>query len=208
MRTKAIILGAIAALALASLTASAANDSHQTATAGSVKSLAATTLAIKADRDEPDAALRATAAPATTITETVAAPPTSARSAAAHLVVSAACRDALNALKALRQADAAEDATERAAGTTSADLAEDLAEAQQWKNALITARTACLPQLSAACQSAITNLQALLQAARNQSLANLRPANFNLTWLSNWTALKAAFAAAATACATVPFERD
>ena len=208
MRTKAIIVGAIAALALASLTASAANDTRRTTTAGSVRSLVAATLALKADRDQPDVAVRAAAAPATTTKTEALARPAATRSAAAHFTVSAACQDALNALKALRQADAAEDAAERASGTPSADQAEDLAEAQQWKTALNNARTACLPQLSTECQAAITNLQNLLQAARNQNLSNLRPANFNISWLSNWTALKAAFAAAASACGKVPFDRD
>ena len=60
--------------------------------------------------------------------------------------------------------------------------AEDLAEAQQWRNALTAARTACLPAPSAACQAAITNLQTLLQATRELA------------------GLKAAFAAVATAC--------
>ena len=73
---------------------------------------------------------------------------------------------AINALKALRQADAAEDTTERAgaqppsASALDADKAEDATEKQQWRTALLAARGACVPQPNAACQAAIAALQA------------------------------------------------
>ena len=67
--------------------------------------------------------------------------------AAPSAQVSAACQQAIDALKAMRQADAAEDAAEKAqapsAAATDADRAEDLADAQQWKQALTAVRTAC-----------------------------------------------------------------
>ena len=162
MRTKTIILGAIAALAFATLTANAGNRATTPAQGSLVSLVAATTTVAKADRDAATAAR-----PAATheeATEAVQKPVVAAKPAP-KITVSAACQDAINNLKALRQADAAEDATERAAvskpptaSQIEADKAEDTAEKQQWKTALLAARTACLPQPSAACQAAIAAL--------------------------------------------------
>src|SRR5205823_12634342 len=102
--------------------------------------------------------------------------------AAARFRLSAACQQAINALKALHQAEVAEDAADLASRqplsltALQAARAEDLAEAQQWRNALTAARTACLPAPSAACQAAITNLQTLLQTTRIRELAGPKEA--------------------------------
>jgi len=190
VRTKAMITGAIAAIGIATLTANA-SSAPQPRSLGSVVSLiAGTTTIMKADRDEVSVATRSTSAvPA--IAGPAEKPLAAVKPASARFTLSAACQQAINALKALHQADVAEDAAELASRqplsltALQAARAEDLAEAQQWRNALTAARTACLPAPSAACQSAITNLQTLLQATRTTDLAGL----------------KAAFAAVATACA-------
>ena len=190
MRIKAMITGAIAAIGIATLTANA-SSAPQPRSLGSVVSLVAgTTTIMKADRDEVSVATRSTSAvPA--IARPAEKPVAAVKPASARFTLSAGCQQAINALKALHQADVAEDAAELASRqplsltALQAARAEDLAEAQQWRNALTAARTACLPAPSAACQSAITNLQTLLQATRTTDLAGL----------------KAAFAAVATACA-------
>ena len=152
MRTKAMITGAIAAIGIATLTANA-SSAPQPRSLGSVLSLVAgTTTIMKADRDEVSLATRSTSAvPA--IAAPAAKPLAVAKPAAARFTLSAACQQAINALKALHQA-----------------------EAQQWRNALTAARTACLPAASAACQAAITNLQTLLPATRTADLAGLKAA--------------------------------
>ena len=161
MRTKAMITGAIAAIGIATLTANASSNSHQGSPGSVVSLVAGTTTIMRADRDEVSVATRgAITAPA--IAGPAEKPLAAVKPAAARFTLSAACQQAINALKALHQA-----------------------EAQQWRNALTAARTACLPAPSAACQAAITNLQTLLQATRTADLAGL----------------KAAFAALATACA-------
>jgi hypothetical protein len=134
---------------------------------------------------------------------------------APKIAVSAACQDAINNLKALRQADVAEDAAEKAAATQpptasqiEADKAEDAADKLQWKTALLAARTACLPQTSAACQAAIASLQALKgngvddwrQLVDHRQWADLR----NVNWQAQFAGLRTAVAAVATACG----ERD
>jgi hypothetical protein len=120
--------------------------------------------------------------------------------------VSAACQDAINNLKALRQADIAEDAAERAAAAqqppsasaVAADKAEDATEKQQWLTALRAARTACLPQPSAACQAAIAALQAL----KGSGFEDLREWTDwrNVNWQAQFASLRTAVAAVATAC--------
>ena len=106
------------------------------------------------------------------------------------LQTTVACQQAIDKLKAMRRADVAEDATERAAqqpisaATIAAERAEDLAEIQPWSQALMAARTACMPQPTAACQAALTSLQAL-----------------KLPNQIDQAELRAAFTAVATACA-------
>ena len=210
MRTKSIILGAIAALALVTLSANAGNRATPQAQGTLVSLLAATTTVAKADREA-----EATAAPAAThteATEAVAKPVVAARPAP-KVVVSAACRDAINNLKALHQADVTEDTAERAAAgqplsasAIAAEKAEDAAEKQPWQSALLAARTACLPQPSAACQAAIAALQALKANGADdwrQWIAqwqDLRTVN----WTAQLASLRTAVSAVATACG----ERD
>src|SRR5207245_2973245 len=97
-----------------------------------VSVLAATTTVAKADRDAEVAALPA--ATHTEATEAVPKPVVAARPAP-KVVVSSACQDAINKLKALHQADVAEDTAERAAAglplsasAIAADTPEDAAE--------------------------------------------------------------------------------
>ena len=200
MRTKTIFLGAIAALALATLTANA-GATHQGQ--GSLVSLvAATTTVAKADRDAAsDAAPSATHEEST---ETVQKPVVAAKPAP-KITVSTACQDAINNLKALHQADVTEDAAERAAAqhppsasALEADRAEDAAERQQWRTALLAARTACLPQPSTACQAAIAALQAL----KGSGVEDLREWTDlrNVNWPAQLASLRTAVAAVATAC--------
>ncbi len=210
MRTKSIILGAIAALALATLSANAGNRATPQAQGTLVSLLAATTTVAKADREA-----EATAAPAATHTEATeaVAKPVVAAMPAPKVVVSAACRDAINNLKALHQADVTEDTAERAAAgqplsasAIAAEKAEDAAEKQPWQSALLAARTACLPQPSAACQAAIAALQALKANGADdwrQWIAqwqDLRTVN----WTAQFASLRTAVSAVATACG----ERD
>lgn len=205
MRTKTIILGAIAVLALATLSANAGNRATHHVQGSLVGLVAASTTVVKADRD---AATRAASA-ATHAEATEAVVKTVATKPAPKLAVSAACQDAINNLKALRQADAVEDAAERAAGPPSAsaiaaDKAEDAADKQEWRTALLAARTACLPQPSAACQAAIAALQALkangVDDGRNlgepHQVSDLR----NVNWPAQLAGLRSAVTAVATAC--------
>ncbi len=200
MRTKTIILGAIAALALATLTANA-GATHQGQ--GSLVSLvAATTTVAKADRDAASDA--APSAMHEESTETVQKPVVAAKPAP-KITVSTACQDAINNLKALHQADVTEDAAERAAAqhppsasALEADRAEDAAERQQWRTALLAARTACLPPPSTACQAAIAALQAL----KGSGVEDLREWTDlrNVNWPAQLASLRTAVAAVATAC--------
>ena len=210
MRTKTIILGAITVLALATLSANAGNRATHHFQGSLVSLVAASTTVVKADRDAATtAASAATHAEATEAVVKTAA----ATKPAPKLAVSAACQDAINNLKALRQADAVEDAAERAAGPPSAsaiaaDKAEDAADKQEWRTALLAARTACLPKPSAACQAAIAALQALkangVDDWRNlgepHQVSDLR----NVNWPAQFAGLRSAVAAVATACG----ERD
>jgi hypothetical protein len=210
VRTKSIILGAIAVLALATLSANAGNRATPRAPGSLVSLLAATTTVAKADRDAEVAALPA--ATHTEATEAVQKPVVTARPAP-KVVVSAACQDAINKLKALHQADVAEDTAERAAaglppsaGAIAADKAEDAAEAQPWQSALLAARTACLPQPSAACQAAIAALQAL----KGNDADDWRQwmAQWQDLRTVNWTAQLASLRTAVSAVATACGERD
>jgi hypothetical protein len=203
VRIKAIVLGAVAALAMATLTANAGTMATPRVS-GSLASLVAATTAVTkvADREEVTVATRSTESEK--VAEAAQKPVVATKPAAPRaLQTSAACQQAIATLKAMHAADLAEDAAERAAAqqplsaaAIAADRAEDLAEAAQWKQALMAARTACLPQPSAACQAALSNLQAL------------RPANLPEDWRDmvklptqiDMAALRAAFTAVATAC--------
>jgi len=204
VRTKTIILGAIAALALATLTANAGNRAtHQVQ--GSLLSLvAAATTVTKTDRDVALAAAKG--ATNEESTEAVQKPVVAAKPAP-KITVSTDCQNAINNLKALRQADATEDAAERAAAqqpasAVGADTAEDAADKQQWRAALLAARTACVPQPSAACQAAIAALQALKGNGIEDvgELSDLR----NVNWTTQLAGLRTAVGTVATACG----ERD
>jgi hypothetical protein len=200
VRTKTIIFGAIAALALATLTANAV-ATHRVE--GSLVGLvAATTTVATADRDAASGAT-----PSATHEESTETPqkPVAAAKPAPRITVSTACQDAVNNLKARHQADVAEDAAERAAArqppsasVLEADRAEDAAERQQWRTALMAARTACLPQPSAACQAAIAALQALKDSGVEdlREWTDLR----NVNWPAQLASLRTAVAAVATAC--------
>lgn len=174
MRTKVVIIGALGALALAAVTANAGNRASsgaQAATGSTASVLAAIRTLEKAST--PQVGVRnSTTAPV----EPTARPVVAVKPARPALTVSAACQQAINALKALHQAD--------------------MAEALAWKNALTAARNACLPQRSAACQAAIDSLQALVQANRLREWSQLRTA-----WQAQLANLKTAFAAVAGNCA-------
>ena len=200
MRSKVIILGAVAALAVATLTVNAENQTQAT-TAGSLTSLvAARTHVVPADRDDVAIAVRVTA-PA--LTSKPVANAVAARPAAPKLAVSAACQVAINNLKAMHQADVAEDTAERnsvpSAAALAAERAEDAGEAQQWTTALTAARIACGPQRTAACQTAISNLQAVLQSWRNEDLRDLR-LRMVADWSTKLAVVRSAFAGVAAAC--------
>jgi hypothetical protein len=174
VRIKAIMLGAIAALGMATLTANANTTATRQESGSLVSLVAATTTVTKAaDREVVAAAARSTASEKATepSEEPVVAAIKSVAPRPAQ--VSAACQQAMNALKAMRQADA-----------------------QQWKQALLAARTACMPQPAAACQAALSSLQALLPGNRPEELSDL----VKLPTPIDLTALRAAFAAVATAC--------
>ena len=208
MRTKTIILGAIAALALVTLSANAGNRATPQGQGSLVSLVAATTTVARADRD---ATAAATAIHAEAV-EAVTKPVVAARPVP-KVTVSAACQDAINTLKALHQADVAEDTAERAAAqqpltpsAIAADKAEDAAELQKWQTALLAARTACLPQPNAACQAAIAALQALRANGTDdwrqwiEQWQDLRTVN----WTAQLASLRTAVSAVATACG----ERD
>ncbi len=203
MRIKAIMVGAITAFALVAVTASAGTSATPRVSGSLVSLVAATTTVTEtADRNLVTVATRSidsdkTAEPPEK--PVVAVKPVAPRA----FQTTPACRQAIDTLKAMHQADLAEDAAERAAqqplsaATIAADRAEDLAEFGRWRQALMAARTACLPQPTAACQAAITSLQALLPANRPEEWSDL----VRLPNQIDLTALRAAFTAVATACA-------
>ena len=210
MRTKTIILGAIAALALVTLSANAGNRATPQGQGSLVSLVAATTTVARADRDAT-ATAAATAIHAEAV-EAVTKPVVAARPVP-KVTVSAACQDAINTLKALHQADVAEDTAERAAAgqppsasAIAADKTEDAAELQKWQTALLAARAACLPQPNAACQAAIAALQALRANGADdwrqwiEQWQDLRTVN----WTAQLASLRTAVSAVATACG----ERD
>lgn len=204
MRIKAIIVGAIAALALVTLTANADTAANSRVSGSLVTLVAATTTISKtADRAVVTVATRSadtekTAEPAAKPVLAVKAVPPRAPQ------TTAACQQAITALKAMHQADVTDDAAERtatapqplSAAAMAADRAEDLAEAQHWSQALTATRTACQPQPTAACQAALTSLKVLLPAARPEEWSTMitSPNPIDLT------GLRAAFAAVAMAC--------
>jgi len=208
VRTKTIILGAIAALALVTLSANAGNRATPQGQGSLVSLVAATTTVARADRD---ATAAATAIHAEAV-EAVTKPVVAARPVP-KVTVSAACQDAINTLKALHQADVAEDTAERAAAgqppsasAIAADKTEDAAELQKWQTALLAARAACLPQPNAACQAAIAALQALRANGADdwrqwiEQWHDFRTVN----WTAQLASLRTAVSAVATACG----ERD
>src|SRR5256885_1739787 len=137
VRTKSIILGAIAVLAVATLSANAGNRATPRAQGSLVSLVAASTTVAKADRE-----VEATAAAAATHATEAVVKPVVATRPLSKVVVSTACQDAINHLKALHQADVAEDTAERAAAgqplsasAIAADKPEDAAEAQPWQSA-------------------------------------------------------------------------
>jgi hypothetical protein len=204
VRTKTIILGAIAALALATLTANAGTRATHQVQGSLVSLVAAATTVTMTDRDVASAAAKGAAQEEST--EAVEKPVVAAKPAPL-ITVSTDCQNAINNLKALRQADATEDATERAAGPPSAsardaDKAEDAADRQQWRTALLAARTACVPQPSAACQAAIAAVQALKGNGTGDSgdWTDLRTVN----WPAELASLRTAIGVVASACG----ERD
>ncbi len=209
MRTKTIILGAIAALALATLSVNAGN-APQRSVQGSAMSLVAGTAAIaKADRDEVNAGAVKTTATTTTATITEAAEKAEvedeAEDDAPKAPRSPACQAAIDNLKALRHADIAEDAAEKAnPGTADADKAEDMAETQHLRDARLAVRTACLPQPSAACKAAIDNLKALRQADIAEDAAEkANPTAVDADKaedMAEFKALRSAFEAVRAAC--------
>jgi hypothetical protein len=187
---------------MATLTANAGTTATPRVSGSLVSLVAATTTVAKvADRDEVTVATRSTetekaAEPA--LKPVVAVKPLTPRAPQP----SAACQQAIDTLKAMHQADVAEDTTERAsqqplsAATIAADRAEDLTEVQPWTKALLAARTACLPQPSAACQAAIAALQALRPTTVPEDWRDL----VKLPNPIDLTALKAAVTAVASAC--------
>jgi hypothetical protein len=201
VRTKTIILGAIAALALATLTANAGNRATHQVQQGSLVSLvAAATTVTKTDRDVASAAAKG--ATREDSTEAVQKPVVAAKPAP-KITVSTDCQNAINNLKALRQADVTEDAAERAAAPqppSATDKAEDAADRQQWQAALLAARTACVPQPGAACQAAIAALQALKGNGAEGEVTDLR----NVNWAADLASLRTGIGVVASACA----ERD
>ena len=204
MRIKAIIVGAIAALALVTLTANADTAANSRVSGSLVTLVAATTTISKtADRTVVTVATRSaetekTAGPAEKPVVAVKAVPPRAPQ------TTAACQQAIMALKAVHQADVTEDAAERtatapqplSAAAMAADRAEDLAEAQHWSQALTATRTACQPQPTAACQAALASLKALLPATRPEEWSDL----VKLPNQIDLAALRAAVTAVATAC--------
>jgi murein DD-endopeptidase MepM/ murein hydrolase activator NlpD len=204
VRTKTIILGAIAALALATLTANAGNRATHQVQGSLLSMVAAATTVAKTDRDIASAAAKS--ATLKESTEAVQKPVVAAKPAP-RITVSTDCQNAINNLKALRQADATEDAAERAAAqqpasasALEADKAEDAADKQQWRAALMAARTACVPQPSPPCQAAIAALQALKGNGAEGELTGLRKVN----WTADLATLRTAIGVVATACG----ERD
>jgi hypothetical protein len=204
VRGKAIIIGAMGVVAVATLTANAQNTTSRT-TSGSVATLLAATTRVAAEREDIEVAARATASPVAVSPSARPEEKTETKSVAPRVAISAACQSAITHLKDLHTADVAEDAQERAAikanplSATTGDQAEDTAEAQQWKTALLAARTACVPAPLTACREAISGLQTVLTALHTQELAEL-PARTEVDWMTDLSAVRTAFSAVQAAC--------
>jgi L-lactate permease len=204
VRIKAIMVGAIAALALATLTANAGTTASPGVSGSLVSLVAATTTVSKtAERDSVTVAMRSTESEKTA--EPAEKPVVAVKTVAPRAPqTAAACLQAINTLKAMHQADVTEDAAERAATARqplsalalAADRTEDLAEAQRWSQALTATRTACQPQPTPVCQSALTSLKALLPVWRPEEWSDL----VKLPTQVDLTAVRAAVTAVATAC--------
>lgn len=205
MRGKAIIIGAMGVVAVATLTANAQNSPSRT-TAGSVATLLAATTRVAAEREDIAVAARTTTSP---VAVTQSAKPEETTEVETERVepkvtITAACQAAITHLKNLHQADVAEDAQERASAETTsaatADQAEDTTEGQQWKTSLLAARTACVPQPTTACQRALSNLQAVLHTLHPAESGDndFRTQITSLT--ADWSAVRTAFSAVQTAC--------
>ena len=202
MRIKAIMVGAIAGLALATLTANAGTTATPRVS-GSLVSLVAATTTVRKAADRAAATVATRSAESEKAAEPAVKPVVAVKPVTPRVLqTSAACQQAIDTLKAMHQADVAEDATERAAqppisaAAIAADRAEDLAEAQRWQPALLAARTACMPQPTTACQAALTGLKALVPANRPESWSEL----VKLPNQIDQAGLRAAFTAVATAC--------
>ena len=208
MRGKAIIIGAMGVVALATLTVNAQNSTSRTATKGSVTTLLAATTRLASEREEVSLVVRAAAsAVAQTPATTKPSEKTEVETKAVEpkLTITTGCRAAITNLKAMHTADAAEDSTERAsappesATATAADQAEDATEAGKWKTALTAARTACVPQPTTACRAAITGLETTLTALHTEELGELQaPTRFD--WTADFSGVRTAFSAVQTAC--------
>lgn len=205
MRGKAIIVGAIGLLTAAALSVNAQNAGQRTTTASLASLLTARTQVASAER-EVTIAERSTDAATKPDSEPAEKPDVETKPAAPRVTITAACQQAIANLKALHQADVAEDARERSglqpvsAAALAAARAEEVAEAQQWRTALLAARTACVPQPTAACRSAINGLQAQLQSLHTIGLAQLQAIS-ERNWAGNLASVRTAFSAVATACA-------
>ena len=202
MRKKLIITGAIAALGVATLTANAQSNGHTT-NASLASLIAGRTFVTPSDRDDVVVAVHATSVASKPLSEAAEKPAETSKPAAARVTISQACQDAINRLKALHQADVAEDTAEptgdRSAAALAADRAEDAAEVQHWLTALQAARSACLPQRTAACQAAISNLQTVIQSWRSEALREIQSRLFT-NWTTAFANVRTAFSAVAAAC--------
>ena len=208
MRGKAIIVGAIGVLAATALTVNA-QHSGQGTTKGSLGSLVAARAQVVTAEREVTVAVPAVLTVASTKPEPESSekPDVETKPAAPRVTLSDACQKAIADLKAMHQADVAEDAKERGAATEpesatalAADKSEDATEAQHWKAGLLSARTACVPQPTSACTTAISALQAQLQALHTEELGELRPI-MERDWPGDLATIRAAFSAVAAACA-------
>ena len=208
MRGKAIIIGAMGVVALATLTVNAQNSTTRTAP-GRVTTLLAATTQLARERDRVSIAVKATSEPAAT-TDPTARPAqkteAETKPVAPKVAITADCQAAITHLKDMHKAEVTEDAAERAAttgestATAAADQTEDATEAQQWKAALTAARTACVPQLSTSCRSALSGLTSTLMALHTDELGESH-AGTELDKTADFGAVRTAFSAIQTACA-------
>jgi hypothetical protein len=188
-----MIIGAIAALSLVSVSANASSSATRSVHK-SERSLATGSVVVERglDRDDLAVATQAAAAQATAARpadveerQEAAAKAVTVPSPGLHrqlAQVSPACKQAINALKALRQAEVRSE--------------------PQWRAALAAARDACLPHRTAACQAAIDTLKALVQANHSewwkQFQAGLKNGTPSTVGLAD---LRTAVNAVGTACA-------